>query len=155
MAIGRPSGYTNEIADAICERIADGESLRKICLDDDMPSKSMVFRWLHQIESFRDQYARAKEEQADTLADDILDIADDNSQDKYVDEEGKTRVDNEVVARSRLKVDARKWIASKLKPKVYGDRIQQEISGSLAIEQMSDEELDRKLAEKSILAQTK
>lgn len=153
MKIGRPSGYTKEIGDEICERLSDGESLRAICRDDHMPNKSMVFRWLYEFQSFRDQYARAKEEQADTLADDILDIADDGRNDTYVDDEGNKKVDFDAIQRSRLRVDARKWIASKLKPKVYGDRIQQEISGTLAVEQMSDEELDRKIAEKLTLAQ--
>ncbi len=155
MAIGRPSDYTEDISIEICSRISDGESLRRICLDENMPNKATVFRWLHKNKAFSDQYARAKEEQADTLADDILDIADNNANDTYIDENGKVKIDSEVVARSRLKVDARKWIASKLKPKVYGDRIQQEISGSITIEQMSDEELDRKLAEKLTLAQKK
>lgn len=153
MKIGRPSGYTKEIGDEICERLSDGESLRAICRDDHMPSKAAVFRWLYVNQTFRDQYARAKEEQADSLADDILDIADDGRNDTYVDDEGNKKVDFDVIQRSRLRVDARKWIASKLKPKVYGDRIQQEISGTLAVEQMSDEELDRKIAEKLTLAQ--
>lgn len=153
MKIGRPSGYTKEIGDEICERLSDGESLRAICRDDHMPNKSMVFRWLYEFQSFRDQYARAKEEQADTLADDILDIADDGRNDTYADDEGNKKVDFDAIQRSRLRVDARKWIASKSKPKVYGDRIQQEISGTLAVEQMSDEELDRKIAEKLTLAQ--
>lgn len=153
MKIGRPSGYTKEIGDEICDRLSDGESLRAICRDDHMPNKSMVFRWLYEFQSFRDQYARAKEEQADSLADDILDIADDGRNDTYIDDEGNKKVDFDAIQRSRLRVDARKWIASKLKPKVYGDRIQQEISGTLAVEQMSDEELDRKIAEKLTLAQ--
>lgn len=120
--MGRPSKFTNKLADQICERLADGESLRRICASDDMPSKSMVFRWLDAHKSFRDQYARAREAQADALADEILDIADESSADTYTDENGNERTNHEVVARSKLRVDARKWIASKLKPKVYGDR---------------------------------
>ena len=142
------SSYTKEIGDEICERLSDGESLRAICRDDHMPNKSTVFRWLYVNQIFRDQYARAKEEQADTLADDILDIADDGRNDTYIDDDGKKRVDFDAIQRSRLRVDTRKWIASKLKPKVYGDRIMQEVSGSLSIDQLSDEELDKRLAEK-------
>lgn len=128
--MGRPSDYSDTTADEICERISNGESLRRICLAENMPSKSAVFRWLYANEKFRDQYARAKEAQADALADDILDIADDGENDTYIDDEGNKRVDNDVIARSRLRVDARKWIASKLKPKVYGDRVQQEVTGA-------------------------
>jgi hypothetical protein len=130
--IGRPpgiTGYTQEIGDEICERLVDGESLRRICLDDHMPSKSAVFRWLYDNRSFRDQYARAKEEQADAMADDMLDIADDGANDTYVDENGNKKTDHDCIQRARLRVDTRKWIASKLKPKVYGDRIMNEVSG--------------------------
>jgi hypothetical protein len=127
--MGRPSKYSQRLADEICERIAEGESLRKICLADDMPNKATVFRWLATHKEFSDQYARARDAQADALADEILDIADDGANDTYTDDEGNERTDHDVIARSRLRVDARKWIASKLKPKVYGDKVQQEVTG--------------------------
>ena len=119
MAQGRPSVFTQDLGDSICERLCDGESLRKICLSDDMPSRSTVFRWLAADESFRDQYARAKEEQAELLADEIIDIADDGSNDFMGEDE---KYNGDAVARSKLRVDARKWVAAKLKPKKYGDR---------------------------------
>jgi hypothetical protein len=108
---GRPSSYTDEIADEICERLAEGESLRAICKSDGMPRMSSVFRWLadEANERFREQYARAREEQAEALADEIVTIAD-----------GETP--NADSARDRLRVDARKWVAAKLKPKKYGDK---------------------------------
>lgn len=109
MSGGRPSDYTQETADAICERLADGESLRTICLSDEMPSRAAVFRWLGANDAFRDQYERARDAQADALADEITDIADGES-------------DNADPQRDRLRVDARKWVASKLKPKKYGDK---------------------------------
>jgi len=114
--------YTPEIGDKICERLADGESLRKICASDDMPNKATVFRWLAGNATFRDQYACAREVQADTLADEIVDIADDGSNDYMETEQGGVKYDGDAVARSKLRVDARKWVASKLKPKVYGDK---------------------------------
>jgi len=120
---GRPSSFTQAIADVICLRMAEGESLRKICADDGMPSQSMVFRWLAQDDTFREQYARARESQADFLAEEILEIADESTSDTYTDENGNERVNNEVVARSRLRVDARKWLASKMAPKKYGDKV--------------------------------
>lgn len=130
MTVGRPSSFTQEIASEICERISDGESLRSICKSDDMPDKATVFRWLADAtnESFRDQYARAREVQADTLFEECLDIADDSSRDTKTLEDGREVVDNEVVQRSRLRVDTRKWMAGKLRPKVYGDKL--ELSGN-------------------------
>jgi hypothetical protein len=119
--------FSQEIADTICERIADGESLRSICLDEDMPNKATVFRWLARHPEFCDQYARARETQADALFDDILDIADDGSNDwmKRKDADGSVngwRENGEALRRSVLRVDARKWMAAKLQPKKYGDK---------------------------------
>lgn len=127
--MGRPSDFTQDLVDRICERIAEGESLRTICASEDMPNKATVFRWLAANETFSDQYARAREAQADVLADEIVNIADDGSNDTYTDDEGEVRTNQDVIARSRLRVDARKWVVSKLKPKVYGDKVQQEVSG--------------------------
>lgn len=127
--MSRPSIFTQELADQICERLADGESLRKICLGDDMPAKSSVFKWLGENKEFSDQYARAREAQADTLFDEIIDIADDGANDTYIDESGNTRTDQDVIARSRLRVDARKWAASKLKPKTYGEKVETTLRG--------------------------
>lgn len=120
---GRPSDYTQEMADKICEALADGHSLRRICEADDMPNKATVFRWLAARKDFSDQYARARETQADSLFDDILSIADDGLNDTYTDDEGLTKTDFDVIARSRLRVDARKWMAGKLRPKVYGESL--------------------------------
>ncbi len=91
-----------------------------------MPSKRTVLRWLasKDREGFCHQYARAREFQADLLAEQILEIADDGSNDTYVDDEGNVRVDYDHIQRSRLRVDARKWLASKMAPKKYGDRIE-------------------------------
>ena len=131
--MGRPSLFSVEIAQEICSRIMDGESLRKTCRDEHMPERMTIFRWLHDNTEFCDQYARAREIQADTLAEEILEIADDGRNDTYTtnddDGEGVERVNHDVIARSRLRVDARKWYASKLSPKKYGDKVQQEISG--------------------------
>jgi hypothetical protein len=111
--IGRPSLYSDELAALILGRISDGESLRKICLDAEMPDRETVRRWLLQNEAFCGQYARAREEQADTLADEITDIAD-----------GNDAPDNK-----RVRIDARKWVAGKLRPKKYGERTAHEHTG--------------------------
>lgn len=119
--MARPTDYSQELAATICSKLADGESLKSICSADEMPDKATVYRWIIAHEEFRDLYARAREDQADTLADEIIDIADQSNHDTIVDEHGNERPDGEWIARSRLRVDARKWVASKLKPKKYGD----------------------------------
>ena len=126
--------FSQEIFDEICVRIAEGESLRKICKDDKMPSLVSVWRWLNESEALSKQYTRAREEQAETFVDEILDIADDNKDDTYLDENNKLIINQEVIARSRLRVDSRKWIASKLKPKRFGDytKIQAEVKDTSA-----------------------
>jgi len=131
---GRPSDYTQEIADTICLLIAEGQSLRKICTDESMPDKSTVFRWIARNCTFRDQYAQAKDQGAMVWAEEILDIADDGANDymELLDESGDVkgyRLNGEHVQRSKLRVDSRKWLLSKLMPKKYGDKVQQELSG--------------------------
>lgn len=117
--VGRPSDFTQETADKICEGLIEGKSLRSICRADDMPNAGTVCRWLSVHKSFREQYERARDAQADTLADEIIDIADDGSNDFMGEDE---KYNGDAVARSKLRVDARKWVAAKLKPKKYGDK---------------------------------
>lgn len=120
--IGRPSKYSDEMAEKICEKIANGRSLRSICAEDGMPTTSTVCKWLIENKEFSEQYARAREEQADSFADEIIDIAD-----SVAPEAGE-------VAKAKLQIDARKWKASKMAPKKYGDKVEQQITGNLAIQ---------------------
>lgn len=126
--MARPSDYTLEIAMTICERLVEGESLRAICREDAMPGLSTVFRWLESHEPFREQYARAREMQAEGFADELTEIADDARNDwmNRALKGGDTErvIDSEHITRSRLRVDTRKWIASKLLPKKYGDKLE-------------------------------
>lgn len=126
--MGRPSDFTQELADIICERLASGESLRAICRDDGFPDRVTVIRWKNTLPDFRNQYARARDDQADLYADDIVDISDDGSNDwmerKLRNGDVETVLDHEHVTRSRLRVDSRKWMLSKLKPGTYGDKVQ-------------------------------
>jgi hypothetical protein len=125
----RKSEFEQSIADAICERLADGESLRSICKDETMPATSTVFKWLVQQPTFAEQYTRAREAQADTLFDEILDIADDGAND-WMEKPGRGeesrgwQENGEALRRSVLRVDARKWMAGKLRPKKYGEKLQ-------------------------------
>lgn len=109
--------------DRVCEQIADGKGLRTICKDETLPSVATVMRWLNEWPEIQEQYARAREAQADTLFDEILEIADDALNDYAEDGEGGLRLNSEHVQRSRLRVDARKWAAGKLRPKKYGDKV--------------------------------
>ncbi len=150
MAGGRPSTYTEAIALELCERIANGESLRSICAEDGMPAQRTVFKWLSAHPEFVQQYSHAREAQADTLFDEILDIADDGSNDWMLRKRGDLEawVENgEALRRSQLRVDARKWMAGKLRPKKYGEKVTQEISGPdgrpIEIEAMSDRDRAR------------
>ena len=95
-----------------------------------MPAKAMVFRWLGKFPSFSDQYARAREAQADAIFDEILDIADDSAND-WVEREGGPQLNGEHVQRARLRIDARKWMAGKMRPKVYGDKL--DLGGSVGV----------------------
>lgn len=125
--MARPSKYSQQLADAICDLLVDGKSLRTICSTAKMPSRSTVIRWLAEKEAFRNQYARARELQADTLAEEILDIADKAVLGERLKKDGKGKVlerqTGDMVERSRLRVDVRKWYAGKLQPKKYGERV--------------------------------
>lgn len=127
---GRPSIYSDEIGDIICARLAEGESLVKICRDEGMPSTVTIYRWLRTIEQFCNNYTRAKEDQAETMADQILEIADNEVNEPLIDQNGNVARDSDgnivfvrtkvSVQHAHLRVETRKWIASKLKPKKFG-----------------------------------
>lgn len=120
--VGRPSDYSLELVNSICIRIAEGESLRSICRDDAMPAMSAVFRWIAAHEEFKEQYAMAMEQRTEALFEEILEIADETSRDT-IDTENGEKANSEWISRSRLRVDARKWMLSKMMPKKYGDKI--------------------------------
>lgn len=123
--VGRPSLYQPELANRILAEIAAGRSLNAICREEWCPDKTTVLRWVATHNEFRNQYAQAREEQAEVWADEIVDIADDGTND-YVEQETKKGTivlcDHENINRSRLRVDTRKWVLSKLLPKKYGER---------------------------------
>lgn len=124
---GRPTIYTSELADEFCAQIALGYSVKTVCASDEkFPGMSTVFRWLGDIPEFREKYAYATAERTEAMAEDLLDIADDGSNDLMTIQKGRMtyEVENkEVTNRSRLRVDTRKWLMSKMKPKKYGDKL--------------------------------
>lgn len=112
---GRPSTYSEELADIICEAVASGGALYRMCEErDDLPAERTIYQWLERHPEFAQKYARARERQADRNADEIVMIAD-------------TEADPQ---RARVRMDARKWRASKLAAKKYGEKVTQEVTGS-------------------------
>lgn len=144
--------YTAERGDLICQYVAEGESMRTIAKRKGTPAISTIFKWLRENEEFSKQYARAKEDAADALVEDILDIADNGTNDyiKKLNKDGAVvgyLVNGEAIQRSRVRIDTRKWLAMKLKPKKYGDRLAVESNGKTEhtvthkLEEKTDEEL--------------
>jgi hypothetical protein len=125
--VGAPTTFSQHYANVICTRIAEGESLREIIKTPGMPDRSTVYDWLLRHPEFADQYARARDEQADTLADEIIAIADEQPEVIQVkDKEGNIidhKLDNAFLQWQKNRIDARKWTAMKLKPKKYGERV--------------------------------
>ena len=125
--------FSQDLFDEICEQIADGKSLRAICRQDDMPATSSVMRWIANSEKLQEQYARATDLRAENMFEDILDIADDGANDWMEREGGEQVLNGEHVQRSRLRIDARKWVLSRMKPKKYGDKLDIDHGGNLNI----------------------
>lgn len=128
---GRPTLYNQELAAKICGLIAIGKPLRKVCEELGI-DVSNIFLWKMKHTEFSEQYARAKEDQADLFADEIAAIADETPLTNPI----TGSIDSAAVQHQRLRVDARKWAASKLKPKSYGDRVSLDHSGKLGIESL-------------------
>jgi hypothetical protein len=126
--------YTTELAAKFCAAIADGGTLRSVCKKADMPSKASVFRWLREYPEFAKMYEIATDERADTLVDEIVDIAD------------NCRTDADSIRKAKLRIYARVEQAQKMKPKKYGAKLQHMGEGGGPIvhktaTQMSDDEL--------------
>ncbi len=135
---GRPSLYNEALGDTICARLADGESLNSICKSEGMPSERTVRTWARMPDHpFSPRYAQARQIGYLKLADELLEIADDGRNDwmKRTGKDGEDlgwAVNGEHIARSRLRVDTRKWLLSKVLPKIFGDRITTEHTGANA-----------------------
>lgn len=148
---GRPTEYKPEIVDEILERVSNGESLKTICETPGMPKKTAVFRWQQQNEEFRELLARAREAFADSVFDEVIDLADDSSNDhqEITDKDGnpigRFRVNGDAIARSRLRVETRLKMAAILKPRVYSERIQHDHTHEITL--LSNAELYGQLVE--------
>lgn len=121
---GRPTIFTSELADRICAELETGRTLIDVCRDEGMPVESAVRKWAAEDrDGFYAKYARAREVGYHRLADELIEIADDGTND-WVQRRGDTVLDSDHVQRSRLRVDTRKWLLSKALPKIYGDKLQ-------------------------------
>lgn len=128
--MARPTDYTEEIAGKILEGLAMGKTLNQILLDEGMPDRVTVWRWQKANEEFRNLYAQSRIEQAHYWSDEIIDISDDGSRDYKESGDKGPVVDMDHIARARLRVDTRKFLMAKIVPKIYGERIAQEITGA-------------------------
>lgn len=123
---GRPTIYTNEIADDICLRVSNGRSLNSISKDKDMPTKSTIYDWLSNNDEFSDKYRKATEQREDFHFEEMMEIAD------------KALPESAEVAKAKLQIDTRKWVLSRMNPKKYGDKQQMEHSGDVAVNMISE-----------------
>lgn len=124
--MARPTILTDDLTNEICQRIAEGESVRQISLLEHMPDRSTLKRWIATNEAFQAHYARAKEAQMEHYAEEIVDIAEDGRNDWEERENKRTgetyvALNHEAIDRSKLRIEARKWLMGKLKPKKYGE----------------------------------
>lgn len=127
---GRPTKYDADVAEHICQEIAKGRSLKSVCREEGVPGHSTVLNWVSDDrDGFSDRYAHACQIRLHVLSEELLEISDDGRNDTYVDEEGREHTDYDVIQRSKLRVDTRKWLLSKLKPEKYGKRQRVEHSG--------------------------
>jgi len=120
--------FNQKIADAVCERLAAGESLNAICKDDGFPTETTIRRWaLEDVQGFASKYARAREVQAHFLAEQIITISDTPQEgvETTVKADGTQETKHgDMLGHRKLQVDARKWYLSKVLPKVYGDKLE-------------------------------
>jgi hypothetical protein len=131
MAGGRPTDYTEDLGDLVCDGICRKIPLARLCDEDDsLPTPRTVYKWLRVHPEFVQNYTRAKEDQADYLAEECLEIA---------DHDGLEPADK------RIRVDTRKWLASKFQPKKYGDK--QFVETKDTTEEITDEDLNAKIIE--------
>lgn len=124
MPAGRPTIYTPELANLICDRVASCiTGLNELCKAyDDMPSPDTIYQWRHRYKEFSESYLRAREHQAHFLAEQVKDIAEETKDYIFEDKEGALRIDSGIVALQKFRMTANTWLASRIKPSIYGDK---------------------------------
>ena len=145
----KPRLFTPELLDTIIERIAKGGTLLRICEEPGMPSRNTFHEWLAKVEGAKERYEIAVQRRTERYVEEMTQISDDGLNDTYTDDQGNTRTMTDVIARSKLRVDTRKWIASKLLPKTYGDKVTTEVTGAdgkALIPELSETDIARRVA---------
>lgn len=142
----RGQGFSIEVAERVLSELASGRTLTSVCRDPDMPSAQTVCKWaLNDINGFAERYETARKIGYMLMADEIVDIAEDGSND-WMERHGKNSpgwiVNGEAVQRSKLRTDTRKWLLPKVLPDMYGDK-----SELVITDKRSDSELLAELAE--------
>ena len=134
--VGRPSTYNKELAEKICARVAKGEWLHKMEHTQGLPCEDTLYEWLRRHSEFSEMYARAREDRTDRLVQEAVEISDNMENDTlFIESDDKSGAsakevcNHEWIARSRLRVDTRKWLAAKLAPKKYGEQQKVELTG--------------------------
>lgn len=133
---GRPTEFTPELARKICELLAEGKGLRQVCTEEGMPAESTVRSWaIDDVQGFGAQYTRAREIGYLGLGDEILDIADTPmvGSRSVSKPSGLEITEGDMIEHRRLQVDARKWVLSKMLPKIYGDKLETTHKGSVGV----------------------
>lgn len=139
----RSSTYSEETAEAICARMAEGESLRAICRDEAMPSYRTAFNWIATNKDFRQRYELAMQIRSQAIFEDLLDIADDGRNDWMEKRSSVGQLigwaeNGEAARRSAIRIDARKWVLARMAPKKYGERLDLSHSGGVMVENEPD-----------------
>ena len=119
-----------ELINTICEEMAKGRSLRSVLRDKGMPGRTAFYKWIDGNKEREGQYVCARDDRAETIFEDILDIADSQEGDVITLEDGKEVTNHDFIQRARLRIDSRKWILSKMQPKKYGDKLDLEVNNT-------------------------
>ena len=152
--MGRPSEFSDDIFAEICERMAGGGTLRKICQDDHLPSRETVIRWVRNDDGRRRLYDLARQAQADWYADEIVELSRDRSNDTFTDKDGRQSANHAAVARDKLICDNLKFLMAKLHPGRYGEKLTPEAqqTETLAISWKQPERIERVIVDPGSLA---
>lgn len=140
--------YDQGRAEEICNRLSSGEALSEICDSPGMPASKTVFRWMAGNDAFRQGFSRARADQMSAWAEEIILISDDSRNDYMERESHKGNLfkglDPEHMQRTKLRIETRKWVMSKLAPGLFGDKVQVDVNASVEVHHLSDEELEQR-----------
>lgn len=144
------SDYNREaIITQIAAGLSEGQTLRAMCREEDMPGYVTIYNWIKENSDFAERIACAREAGYDCIADQIIEIIDETSDDYVTDKDGNERPNNEIVARSRLRAEMRLKLLAKWSPKKYGEKTETAITGAdggaIKIESLSDTEIARQI----------